>query len=137
MAAATKRKTSANRETSLRHVWLASLGLAVLARRQALATGHLVAGRADDLKRRAIALADDARANVVGGLDLVRGQVEPKVVKFSAEVEARLAQVLDKLGLKDSAQKRPARKAHKSAGKRSGRTASAQKAQPRRSVRRA
>src|SRR5687768_15169162 len=79
MAAATKRKTSANRETSLRHVWLASLGLAVLARRQALATGHLVAGRADGLKRRAIALADDARANVVGGLDLVRGQVEPKV----------------------------------------------------------
>lgn len=135
--AATKRKTPANRETSLRHVWLAGLGLAVLARRQALTAGDRVAGRADDLKRRALALADDARANVVGGLDLVRGQVEPKVVKLSAEVEARLAPVLDKLGLKDATQKRPARKARKSVGKRSGRTASAKKAQPRRSARRA
>ena len=132
--AATKRKTPANRETSLRHVWLAGLGLAVLARRQALTAGDRVAGQADELKRRALALADDARANVIGGLDLVRGQVEPKVVQFSAEVEARLAPVLDKLGLKVVAQKRPARK---SVGKRSGRTASAKKAQPRRSTRRA
>lgn len=135
--AATKRKTPANRETSLRHVWLAGLGLAVLARRQALGAGDRVADRADDFKRRVITLADDARANVLGGLDLVRGQVEPKVVKFSAEVEARLTPVLDKLGLKDTTQKRPARKERKSAGKRSGRTASAKKAQPRRTARRA
>ena len=135
--AATKRKTPANRETSLRHVWLAGLGLAVLARRQALTAGDRVAGQADELKRRALALADDARANVIGGLDLVRGQVEPKVVQFSAEVEARLAPVLDKLGLKVVAQKRPARKAPKGVGKRSGRSASAKKAQPRRSTRRA
>lgn len=134
--AATKRKTPANRETSLRHVWLAGLGLAVLARRQALTAGDRVAGQADELKRRALALADDARANVIGGLDLVRGQVEPKVVQFSAEVEARLTPVLDKLGLKDATPK-PARKARKSAGKRTGRTASAKKAQPRRSTRRA
>lgn len=135
--AATKRKTPANRETSLRHVWLAGLGLAVLARRQALTAGDRAAERADDFKRRALALADDARANVVGGLNLVRGQVEPKVVKFSAEVEARLAPVLDKLGLRDTTQKRPVRKARKSVGKRSGRTASAKKAQPQRSARRA
>jgi hypothetical protein len=129
--AAIKRKTPANRETSLRHVWLAGLGLAALARRQALATGDRVAGRADDLKRRVLALADDARANVVGGLDLVRGQVEPKVERFSTEVEARLAPVLDKLGLKDApkARKRPA--------KRTGRASSAKKAPPRRAARRA
>jgi hypothetical protein len=134
--AAPKRKTPANRETSLRHVWLAGLGLAVLARRQAMTTGDRVAGQADELKRRALALAGDARANVIGGLDLVRGQLEPRVVQFSAEVEARLAPVLDKLGLKDATPK-TARTARKTAGKRGSRTASAKKAQPRRSTRRA
>jgi len=134
--AAPKRKTPANRETSLRHVWLAGLGLAVLARRQAMTTGDRVAGQADELKRRALALAGDARANVIGGLDLVRGQLEPRVVQFSAEVEARLAPVLDKLGLKDATPK-TARTARKTAGKRSSRTASATKARPRRSTRRA
>ena len=44
----------------------------------------------------------------------MRGQVEPRVVTFSAEVETRLAPVLDKLGLKPRSQ-RPLRKARKTA----------------------
>jgi hypothetical protein len=135
--AASKRKTPANRETSLRHVWLAGLGLAVVARRQALLTGDRVAGQAIELKRHALAVADEARANVVGGLDSVRGQVESRVVQFSTQVEARLAPVLDKLGLKGTAHQRPTRKARKTtASKRTGRAPAAKQA-PRRSARRA
>ena len=41
-----------------------------------------------------------------GGIDSVRDQVRPKVVRLSSEVEARLAPVLDKLGLKKQAKRR-------------------------------
>ncbi|MFC3551802.1 hypothetical protein ACFOLC_12385 [Lysobacter cavernae] len=86
-----KRTSRAANGTTLRHLWLASLGLAVMARREALAAGVQVIGHADALQRR------------------VRGQVEPRVVQFSAEVEARLAPVLEKLGLKPAKAKRPQR----------------------------
>ena len=46
----------------------------------------------------------------------MRDQVQPKVLKFSSDVEARLAPVLDKLGLK-SKQKRTARKTRTPAAK--------------------
>ncbi len=107
---APRRKPPVHHETSLRHVWLASLGLAVVAQRETLRAGERVVVQADGLRRRALAMADDARSSVIGGLDSVRGQVEPRVVQFSTEVEARLAPVLDKLGLKPASRKRPARK---------------------------
>ena len=46
----------------------------------------------------------------------MRDQVQPKVMKFSSDVEARLAPVLDKLGLK-SKQKRTVRKTRKPVAK--------------------
>lgn len=113
--AAVKRKKPAASETTLRHVWLAGLGLVVLARREAIAAAGRSIGRVDALQQRVRDFADDARSNVRGGIENVRDQVEPKVVKFSAEVEARLAPVLDKLGLKKP--KRGQRKARKTATK--------------------
>ncbi|ALN62470.1 hypothetical protein GLA29479_1592 [Lysobacter antibioticus] len=110
-----KRKKPAASETTLRHVWLAGLGLVVLARREAIAAAGRGIGRVDALQRRVRDFADDARSNVRGGIENVRDQVEPKVVKFSAEVETRLAPVLDKLGLKKP--KRGQRKARKAAAK--------------------
>jgi len=88
--AAVKRKSSAASKTTLRHVWLAGLGLVAVSR------------------RRVRALVGDAGARV--------RQVEPCVVQFSSDVEARLAPVLDKLGLKQQA-KRQARKATKRAAR--------------------
>jgi len=117
MAAVKRNKPAAKSPTpTLRHVWLAGLGLAVVARREALASGVRALDRIGALQRRAQGLVADARDNVRDGIENVRGQVEPTVVKFSAEVEARLAPVLDKLGLKGGKrQRRGARKAAKPA----------------------
>lgn len=88
-----KRKTGTENQTTLRHLWLAGLGLAVVARREALGA-----------RQRLLDQVREVRASV-------RGQVEPQVVKFSQDVEARLAPVLDKLGLKKTAKARQPRKA--------------------------
>lgn len=112
--ATVKRKTRAAKETTLRHLWLAGLGLVAIARRGSLDAAGRAVERADALQRRAQRFVRETRGNVRAQLDNVRGQVEPRVVKFSAEVETRLAPVLDKLGLKPKSQ-RPVRKARKTA----------------------
>ncbi|HEY0506223.1 MAG TPA: hypothetical protein VGD42_22285 [Lysobacter sp.] len=104
--AASRSKPRAARATTPRHVWLAGLGLVAIARREALAAPARLATRASRLQVRVGALGDALRARV-------QGQVEPTVGRFSAEVEARLAPVLDKLGLKKA--HRPARKPRKAA----------------------
>lgn len=100
------RKKSNTLEPTPRHLWLASLGLLVAARRE----GKAAAGRAVTRAESAVANAQKAvkqvEADLRGSLDEVRGQVQPKVAKFSNEVEARLAPVLDKLGLKKQAKRR-------------------------------
>lgn len=103
--AATKPRSRVASETTLRHVWLAGLGLVAVSRRELLASRARLQARAAGLQDRAQDLAKAARAGVLG-------QVEPTVVRFSAEVEARLAPVLDKLGLGPKT-RRPARKARK------------------------
>ncbi|MEI2430303.1 hypothetical protein RDV84_17470 [Lysobacter yananisis] len=110
-------KPAASPTTTLRHLWLAGLGLAAVARREALAGAGRAAGQVEALQRRVREAASDARGNVVDGIENVRGQVEPKVVQFSAEVEARLAPVLDKLGLKGQRKPRAQRKGRKPAAK--------------------
>ncbi|MGH8079895.1 MAG: hypothetical protein ACREP7_04920 [Lysobacter sp.] len=117
MAAVKRKKQAAASETTLRHLWLAGLGLAVIARREALAGAGRAAGRVEALQQRVRDLASDARSNVRGGIENVRDQVEPKVIKFSADVEARLAPVLDKLGLKTGNKPRAQRKSRKPAAK--------------------
>ena len=63
-----------------------------------------------------------AEADLRGNIDGVRSQMQPKVVKFSNDVEARLAPVLAKLGLNTKAKRAP-RKARKTAAKAPRRTA--------------
>lgn len=119
------RKTAA-RSPSLdatpRHLWLASLGLLVAGRREGR---HLL----QQAQAKAATAADDAckavrqaEAGLRGSLGTVRQQVEPKVQSLGAEVEARLAPIVAKLGLKP-ARKRAARKARKAPAKAVRRTA--------------
>ena len=119
------RKTAA-RSPSLdatpRHLWLASLGLLVAGRREGR---HLL----QQAQAKAATAADDAckavrqaEAGLRGSLGTVRQQVEPKVQNLGAEVEARLAPIVAKLGLKP-ARKRAARKARKAPAKAVRRTA--------------
>ncbi|HEY5971682.1 MAG TPA: hypothetical protein VIT22_06845 [Pseudoxanthomonas sp.] len=112
--AAKKKTTAKTQETTLRHLWLASLGLAAVARRETLNAVNDAAAKVESFKKQAGKLANEAEANVRGGIASVREQGEAKVGQFSAEVEARLAPVLVKLGLKPNAGKaKRARKASK------------------------
>ena len=104
-----KTKQTSNVEPNLRHVWLASLGLLVAARRESKAAAQRATAKAEGAIADARRAVKRAEADLRGGIEGVRDQVQPKVVKFSSDVEARLAPVLDKLGLK-SKQKRKTRK---------------------------
>lgn len=112
---AKKQTRSSGKETSLRHVWLASLGAVVVARRE---IRNAALKTVDRLSRR----ANDMQSIARGGLISVREQVEPKVEQFSAEIEARLQPVLVKLGIAPKTAK-PARKTAKKTTRRAGTTA--------------
>ncbi|HEY5804522.1 MAG TPA: hypothetical protein VIT90_12580 [Lysobacter sp.] len=113
--AAVKRKSGAASKTTLRHVWLAGLGLVAISRREALATPARASLQLAALQRRVQELAGNAGARV--------RQVEPCVVQFSSEVEARLAPVLDKLGLKTTPRRPQARRGVRKPAKRAARGA--------------
>ena len=113
---ASRKNTTTALEPNLRHAWLASLGLLVAARRESKAAAQRVATKAETAIADARKAVKRAEADLRGGIEGVRDQVQPKVMKFSSDVEARLAPVLDKLGLKPK-QKRSARKTRKPAAK--------------------
>jgi hypothetical protein len=114
--AAKKKTKSKVQETTLRHLWLAGLGAVAVARRETVNAANDVAAKVESLKKQAGELANEAQANVLGGIASVREQGEAKASQFSADVEARLAPVLVKLGLKPQTMKatrgrKPAKKA--------------------------
>lgn len=104
-------------EPTLRHVWLAGLGLVAVARREAVTAANDAAARIVSLREQAEKLASETQANVRDGIASVREQGEARVGQFSADVEARLAPVLVKLGLKPAGKvakprpRKPAKKA--------------------------
>lgn len=103
MAAKKKTKTvlrAKAQETTLRHLWLAGLGAIIVARRETRNAANDVVAKVESLKQQAGKLANDAQANIRVGIASVREQGEAKASQFSADVEARLAPVLVKLGLK-------------------------------------
>ena len=117
---ATRKKIKPKQETTLRHVWLAGLGVVAIARRETLNAANEAVTRVGVLKQKAGKLADEAQSNVRDGIASARVQGEAKVGQFSAEVEARLAPVLVKLGLKPKAKRvvRSRKPASKAAAKR-------------------
>ena len=134
MAAKKKTRTQSKaQETTLRHVWLAGLGVMAIARRKTLNAANDAAARVGVLKKQAAKLADEAQNNVRDGIASARVQGEAKVGQFSADVEARLAPVLVKLGLKPKA-KRVVR-SRKPATKQAAKRAPARKAVAKRTVR--
>ena len=114
---AAKKKTKPKvQETTLRHLWLAGLGAVVVARRETLNAANDAVAKVESLKKQANKFANEAQANVLDGIASVREQGEAKASQFSADVEARLAPVLVKLGLKPQTKKttrgrKPAKKA--------------------------
>lgn len=116
-----KKKSRAKpQETTLRHLWLAGLGMVAVARREALSAANDAAHRMESFRQQAEQLASHTQANVMEGIAAVRQQGEARVERFSADVEARLAPVLAKLGLKPqpAAKPRTRKPAKKAAAKR-------------------
>jgi hypothetical protein len=118
--AAKKKTTSTSQETTLRHVWLAGLGLVAVARRETLNAANDAVAKVEAFKKQAGKLAGETQANVRDGIATVREQGEARVGQFSADVESRLAPVLVKLGLKPApvAKKRGRKPAKKVVAKR-------------------
>ena len=120
MAAIKKKPTRKPQATALeptpRHLWLASLGMLVAARRESKAALKRAANRVENTVADARYAIRRAEADLRAGVDGVRSQVEPKVACISHEVEARLAPIVAKLGLKPEAARAP-RKARKTAAK--------------------
>lgn len=119
-AAATRKATI---DATPRHVWLAYLGLLVAARREAKAAVVRAVTTAETTANDVRKATQQAEKELCGRVGELRSQVRPSVIKFSSDVEARLAPVLDKLGLKKAAKdKRAPRKARKTAAKSARRT---------------
>lgn len=118
--AASRHKKSVLLEPSPRHLWLASLGVLVAAQRES----RVLVRRASTKFGDAVADARYALRRAEAGIDGMRDQVAPKVQQFSHDVEARLAPIVAKLGLKTQ---RGARKGRKPAAK-SGARRTARKA---------
>jgi hypothetical protein len=130
MAAKKKTKTHSKvQETTFRHLWLAGLGAIAVARRETRNAANDAVAKVESLKQQAGKLANDAQANVRGGIASVREQGEAKASQFSADVEARLAPVLVKLGLKPKAKQaaRSRKPTKKTAAKRTTRATPARK----------
>ena len=107
---AAKKKTKTNprakaQETTFRHLWLAGLGAIAVVRRETRNAANDAVAKVESLKQQAGELANNAQANVRDGIASVREHGEAKASQFSADVEARLAPVLVKLGLKAKAKK--------------------------------
>lgn len=116
MAALKNKKTSRNKTTATieptaRHLWLASLGAVVAVRRESLLAAQRVAAGVEDAASRIRQTARNAEADLRGGIADVRGQVQPKLMKLSRDVEARLAPIVKKLGLDKFGQKAKTRRA--------------------------
>lgn len=126
MATMKKKPTRKPQATALeptpRHLWLASLGMLVAARRESKAAVQRATTKVENTVADARYAIRRAEADLRAGVDGVRSQVEPKVQKLSSDVEARLAPIVAKLGLKPQA-------------KRKGRKPAAKKPVARRAVR--
>ena len=116
--AARKKPQLKIQDTTLRHLWLAGLGLAESARRGSLSAANEAADRLDELKARAGLMAAETQANVRDGFATAREQGGTRASQFSAEVEARLAPVLAKLGLQPAQAPRARKSTRKPAARR-------------------
>ena len=110
---ATRKTQAAALEPTPRHLWLASLGMLVAARRESKVVAKRAASKVEATIADARYALRRAEADLRAGVDGVRSQVEPKMQKLSGGVEARLAPIVAKLGLKPKATRKTRKPAAK------------------------
>ncbi len=107
---ATRKTTPTPEPIVPRQLWLAGLGLAAVARREAGDAACSALAAANAWRDRAAVFAGDARDVVRGGALTLREKIEPALEGLAATVEARIAPLLDRAGLARPATARVARK---------------------------
>lgn len=111
----TRKTQAAVLEPTPRHLWLASLGMLVAARRESQAVLKRATAKVENTIADARYTLRRAEADLRAGVDGVRSQVTPTVQKLSHDVEARLAPIVAKLGLKPKAPRKTRKTATKPA----------------------
>ena len=96
---ATRKTTSAPEPITPRHLWLAGLGLAAVARREARNAACTALASADALRDRAAAFAVDAGNVARGGALALREKIEPALGELGEAVEARFSPLFVGLGI--------------------------------------
>ncbi len=114
---ATRKTSSASAPLAPRHLWLAGLGLAAVARREARDAACAALTTAGTLGERAATLAGDAAAVARGGALTLREKIEPALGELGAAVEARFAPLLGRIGMARPAAVRAPRKSRRPAAK--------------------
>ena len=95
---ATRKTTPASEPIAPRHLWLAGLGLAAVARREAGNAACTALTAANDLRTRATTLAADTGAVVRGSLLTLRQKIEPALGELGEAVEARFSPLFVGIG---------------------------------------
>ena len=96
---ASRKSSHRGSEITPRHAWLAALGAFAVARREALTAAEIAIEETSSLRTRLLTLAGDASLIARGGAITLREKIEPVVARFTADLEAKIAPVLDKLGV--------------------------------------
>ena len=130
---ASRKSSHRGSEITLRHAWLAALGAFAVARREAVTAADIALEETTSLRKRILALAGDASLIARGGAMTLREKIDPVVARFSADLEARIAPVLDKLGVPSNPARAPrkARTTKKSSSRRAAPRTVAERARAR------
>lgn len=116
-------RNAAPADTTARHLWLAGLGLAVMARRQSLAAADSLARRVADARRQAVETAIDTRNTLTDAALTLRAQVEAGAGEAYGRIEAAVAPLAARFGL--AKPRRATRRARKPVAKKVSRRAPA------------
>lgn len=90
-------RTAAPVDASPRHLWLAGLGLAVIARRQGQAAAEALVTRLVDARRQAVDAVIEARSNLVDVAQSARAQVEAGATEAYGKIEAVAGEAYGKI----------------------------------------
>ena len=104
-----------------RHLWLAGLGFASMARKQGLAAVGEAAGRVDGARRQATAAVDQAQSNLIAAVGELRTRLETGATQLGNTLETTLSPLVARF--KPAKAKRSVRRGRKPGSKNVRRTA--------------
>ena len=114
---ATRKTTPVSEMLAPRHLWLAGLGLAAVARREAGNAACAALASANAWRGRASSFAGDASSVVRGGALTLREKIEPVLGGLGDAIEARFSPLFIGIGIVGPGAARAPRKSRRPAAK--------------------